>query len=76
MEDAEAPLIAFGMFEIRQSRKTKRFRSLGSWFWHILFLLEDFRWMVTQSFFPSCPQRSASLVLNVLVHAAIKRPRQ
>lgn len=41
-EDAEAALVAFSMFEIRQSRKTKRFDSFGSWFWHILFLLEDF----------------------------------
>lgn len=52
-EDAEAALIAFSMFEIRQSRKTKRSDSFGSWFWHILFLLEDFWWNVTQSFFPA-----------------------
>lgn len=48
----EAPLIAFSMFEIRQSRNTKHFVSFGSWFWHILFLLEDFWWIVTQSSFP------------------------
>lgn len=40
-EVAEAPLIVFSMFEIRQSRKTKRLDSSGSWFWHVLFLLED-----------------------------------
>lgn len=71
-EDTEELIIAFSMFKIRQSRKTKRFDSCGSWFWHT----SSSSWKTSGgSFFFPPFLRGALSVVNVLVHAAVKQPR-